>query len=131
MKAQDIIALSLVGVAFWLLGTVLYRARGQAIFETTSLRYWLNFVLTPLISTIFCVALFRWLGIPATQWPSAALLIAIPGMIGEAILLSNFSRWMPRMQPATAGSYGGFLFATYALVLLVAEVAEIAGLRAV
>jgi hypothetical protein len=73
------------------------------------------------------VVLFRRLEVPAAQWPSAALLIAIPGMIGEAVLLSNFSRWMPGMQPASAGSYSGFLFATYALVLVVAEVA---GLRA-
>ncbi|WP_263373826.1 DUF5367 domain-containing protein [Granulicella aggregans] len=125
MKTNDTILLGVAGLAFWILGTLLYRVRGQAIFETTSLRYWLNFVLTPLISAFACVVLFRWLAIPDAQWPSAALLIAIPGMIGEAVLLSNFSRWMPRMQPATAGSYSGFLFATYALVLLVAEIASL------
>jgi hypothetical protein len=37
-------------------------------------------------------------------------------------LLSNFSALMPRMQEASAGRYGAFLFATYALVLSVAEI---------
>jgi hypothetical protein len=50
------------------------------------------------------------------------LLVAIPGMLGEALLLSNFSAMMPRMQPASAGKYGAFLFATYALVLGIAEI---------
>ncbi len=47
--------------------------------------------------------------------------IAIPGMIGEAILLSRFSVLMPGMQPPSAGKYSGFLFATYALFLAIAE----------
>jgi hypothetical protein len=122
MKTNNIVVLVLFGAAFWLVGTLWYRARGQAIFETTAPRYWINFVATPILSTLVCVGVFRWRQVPAPAWSAAALLVAIPGMLGEALLLSRFSAWMPGMQAASAGRYGGFLFATYALVLGVAEV---------
>ena len=50
-----------------------------------------------------------------------------PGMIGEAIVLSHFSTFMPRLHAASAGKYGAFLFATYAVVLGLAEVVALSG----
>jgi hypothetical protein len=50
------------------------------------------------------------------------LLLTIPGMIGEAMVLSNLSTFMPALKEASGGRYGAFLFATYALVLALAEV---------
>jgi hypothetical protein len=50
------------------------------------------------------------------------LLLAIPGMIGESLVLSNLSTFMPKLHATSGGRYGAFLFATYALVLGVAEV---------
>jgi len=50
------------------------------------------------------------------------LLLAIPGMIGESLVLSNLSTFMPKLHATAGGRYGAFLFATYALVLGVAEV---------
>jgi hypothetical protein len=41
-------------------------------------------------------------------------------MIGEAIVLSKLRTFMPRIQ-ASGGRYGAFLFATYAVVLGIAE----------
>lgn len=62
----------------------------------------------------------RWSG------ASAALLIALPGMFGEAVLLSRFATFMPRMRLETGGKYGAFLFATYALFLTIAEIVTVA-----
>jgi hypothetical protein len=42
-------------------------------------------------------------------------------MLGEAIVLSHLSTFMPRIQESSGGRYGAFLFATYALVLGIAE----------
>ena len=67
--------------------------------------------------------------IPAAQWASATLLIAIPGMVGEAVLLSHFSALMPKMHEASAGKYGAFLFSTYALVLTIAEIVTLRATR--
>ncbi len=122
MTMQDKVLFGLFGAGFWVVGTVWYEYRGPHVFESSSLRYWINFVLTPIVTTAICVILLRWRHIAAADWASAGLLIALPGMFGEAALLSHFGRFMPRMHPETAGKYGAFLFATYALFLTIAEV---------
>ena len=121
MKTQDIALLSLSGFALWLIGTVYYAWRGPAIFETTSLRYWINFSLSPILTAVLCIAILRTLRIPPAAWASAALLLAIPGMIGETIVLSNLATFMPKLPATSGGRYGAFLFAAYALVLGIAE----------
>jgi len=47
VKAQDIALLLVFGIVFWIAGTIWYEMRGPLVFETTSARYWINFVLTP------------------------------------------------------------------------------------
>jgi Family of unknown function (DUF5367) len=125
MKMNDKVVLLLFGVAFWVIGTIWYELRGPHVFESTSQRYWINFVLTPIFSAVVCILLLRFRHIPAAEWASAALLIAIPGMFGEAALLSRFATFMPRMHPETAGKYGAFLFAAYALFLTIAEIVSL------
>ena len=122
MRAREIVLLLGFGFVFWVAGTLWFERTGPRVFETTAIRYWVNFVLTPIVSTAGCLMILRWRQIPASGWASAVLLIALPGMFGEAILLSHFSALMPRMQQASAGKYGAFLFATYALVISVAEI---------
>jgi hypothetical protein len=125
MKSHNYLLLFIFGSIFWALGTLYYQAQGSAIFETTSLRYWVNFILAPVSTALVCVAIFRWREIRVSQWASAAVMLALPGLLGEAILLSHFARWMPRMQASSAGRYGAFLFAMYALLLGAAELASI------
>jgi hypothetical protein len=122
MKGLDVALLLALGSIIWILGTVHYAKHGPAILETTSSRYWHEFVLSPVISAVLCIVILRWRHIPAAHWASAMLLLAIPGMIGEAIVLSNLSTFMPRLHEASGGRYGAFLFAAYALVLASAEV---------
>ena len=121
MKAHDIVLLSLSGFALWLIGTVYYAWRAPAILETTSLRYWISFSLSPILTAALCIAILRALHIPPAAWASAALLLAIPGMIGETIVLSNLATFMPKLQATSGGRYAAFLFAAYALVLGIAE----------
>jgi hypothetical protein len=121
MKSLDKYVFLGFGLAFWVIGTLWYEWRGSRIFETTSQRYWINFVITPVVSTLVCMLILKWRDVPGVQWASAALLIALPGMFGEALLLSRFSALMPRMRLETAGKYGAFLFATYAVFLTIAE----------
>ena len=121
MKAHDIVLLSLSGFALWLIGTVYYAWRAPAIFETTSLRYWISFSLSPILTAALCIAVLRARHIPPTAWASAALLLAISGMIGETIVLSNLATFMPKLPATSGGRYAAFLFAAYALVLGIAE----------
>jgi hypothetical protein len=115
VRTREIALLLIFGLAFWVGGTLWFEKTGPRVFETTPMRYWMNFFITPAVSTVGCILILRWRHIPATGWASAILLIALPGMFGEAILLSHFSTLMPKMQEASAGRYGAFLFATYAL----------------
>ena len=122
MTMQDKSLFAFFGAAFWVVGTIFFELRGPHVFESGNLRYWINFVLTPIFSAAICILLLRWRHVPDTDWASAALLIALPGMFGEAAILSHFSRFMPRMHPETGGRYGAFLFASYALFLTIAEI---------
>ena len=103
MKTQDALLLFAAGLLIWILGTIYYAARGVDILETSSARYWASFILSPIVSAAICIAILRWRGIAPAHWASAMLLLAIPGMIGEALVLSNFAIFMPRLQAASGG----------------------------
>jgi hypothetical protein len=122
MKTQDAALLFVVGLIVWTLGTIYYWAHGVPFLEASSVRYWVNFFLPAILSAAICAAILRWRHIAPAHWASAMLLLAIPGMIGEAVVLSHLATFMPRLQAALGGRYGAFLFTTYALVLGVAEV---------
>jgi hypothetical protein len=59
--------------------------------------------------------------IPVADWATAMLLVALPGMFGEALILSRFSFFMRTLRPETSGRYGALLFACYAVVLTIGE----------
>jgi hypothetical protein len=122
MKTLDVATLLALGFAIWILGTIYYASRGPAILETTTLHYWSAFALSPIVSGLLCIAILRWRQIPAAHWASAMLLLALPGMAGEALVLAHLSTFMPKLHAGSGGRYGAFLFATYALVLGVAEI---------
>ena len=125
MKGHDVALLLVIGLIIWIVGTIYYANQGRAILESTSLRYWGAFALSPIVSAVLCVAILRWRHIAPANWTSAMLLLAVPGMIGEALVLSNLSTFMPKLQATSGGRYGAFLFATYALVLGMAEVVSL------
>lgn len=125
MKPFDKLLMILFGLGFWVIGTIWYEFRGPRVFESSDQRYWINFIVTPVLTAAICVLILSWRHIAAADWASAALLIALPGMFGEAALLTRFARFMPRMHPETAGKYGAFLFASYALFLTIAEIVTV------
>ncbi len=122
MKRLDIVLLLALGFVIWLVGTIYYGYRGSAVFETTRMRYWIAFALSPIVSGLLCLGILRWRQIAPANWTTAVLLLALPGMAGEVIVLSDLSTFMPKLHAASGGRYGAFLFAAYALVLAVAEV---------
>jgi uncharacterized membrane protein YdjX (TVP38/TMEM64 family) len=121
MKVQEGVLLLLLGLAIWLAGTVYYGYRGARILETTAVRYWVSFILSPIVSAAICILILRWRHISPADWAAAMLLLAIPGMIGEAVVLSHLGTFLPRLHETSGGRYGAFLFATYAVVLGIAE----------
>lgn len=122
MKLQDTALLLFLGLAIWVLGTIYYAYAGARVLESTPSRYWISFAVSPVLSAVICIAILAWRNIPHSHWATAMLLLAIPGMIGEAVVLSHLGTFMPRIQEASGGKYGAFLFATYAVVLGLAEI---------
>jgi hypothetical protein len=122
MKRHDVASLLGMGLAIWVLGSIYYAYRGQRVLESGSVRYWVSFFVSPIVSAAICIAILKLREVPASSWASGMLLLAIPGMIGEAVVLSHLSTFMPRIQASSGGRYGAFLFATYALVMGIAEV---------
>jgi hypothetical protein len=122
VATREIWLLCVTGAAIWVLGTIYYAYAGPIVLETTPFRYWASFVASPILSAALCVVVLRWRHIPAASWAPAMLLLAIPGMIGEAVVLSHLGTFMPRIREASGGRYGAFLFAIYAVVLTLAEV---------
>ena len=125
MKIQECLLLLSLGLMIWIFGTIYYAYAGRSVLETTTIRYWASFAISPVISAALCVLILRWRHVASSNWAVAMLLLAIPGMIGEAIVLSNLRTFMPRIQETSGGRYGAFLFATYAVVLGIAEFATL------
>jgi hypothetical protein len=121
MNQKDVVLLLVLGLAIWVAGSIYYGYRGPSVLETTTQRYWIAFAISPVFSAALCTGILRWRHIPPVSWAPAMLLLAIPGMIGEAVVLSHLGTFMPRLHAASGGKYGAFLFATYAVVLGIAE----------
>jgi hypothetical protein len=122
MKVNEAALLFGLGLAIWIAGTFYYAAYGVAMLETTGARYWSSFLLSPVISAAICISILKWRHIAPSSWAQAMLALSIPGMIGEALVLSNLTTFMPRLQATSGGKYGAVLFATYGLVLGLAEI---------
>ena len=129
MKMQECMLLLSLGLAIWTLGTVYFAYAGHHLLETTPAQYWVSFALSPIISAALLILILTWRHIAPSNWAVAMLLLAIPGMVGEAVVLSNLGTFMPRIQEASGGRYGAFLFATYAVVLGIAEFATLRSAR--
>ena len=129
MKIRECLLFLSLGLLIWILGTIYYAYTGHRVLETTAARYWVSFAISPIISAALCILILRWRHIPPSNWAVAMLLLAIPGMAGEALVLSNLGTFMPGIQEASGGRYGAFLFATYAVVLSIAEFATLRSAR--
>src|SRR5262249_45776054 len=129
MKSQDSALLLSFGLAIWILGTIYYAYAGHRVLETTPARYWVSFAISPVISAALCILILRWRHIAPSNWAVAMLLLAIPGMIGEAAVPSTLGTFMPRIQEASGGRSGAFFFATSAVFLGIAEFATLRSAR--
>lgn len=125
MSRKDCVLLVLLGLAIWAIGTVYYAYTGPRILETTQLRYWVSFFVSPIISAAICILILRRRRISPANWATAMLLLAIPGMIGEAVVLSHLGTFMPRLHAESGGRYGAYLFVTYGVVLGIAEIVSL------
>ena len=103
MKIQERMLLLSLGLIIWILGTIYYAYAGHRVLETTPARYWVSFAISPIISAAFCILILHWRHIAPSNWTAAVLLLTIPGMVGEAVVLSHLGTFMPRIREASGG----------------------------
>lgn len=117
MSRKDGIILSSLGVIIWAIGTFVYRIVGSYFFESSTVEYWINLIVTGVLCSAAGMGLMKWRRIESQYWLHGAVCLALPGMLGEVLVLSSFSELMVNMQPETAGRYGAFLFGGYSSLI--------------
>jgi hypothetical protein len=99
-----------VGLAVWLIGSVLVRLAGEYILRpdlplVTFVLYVASFILMALLARRLC----RAAGLPRELWPIGAISLALPSLV-----LDGFSSWFfpavyPNVTPDAAGIFGGWI----------------------
>lgn len=117
MSRKDGIILFSLGLIIWAIGTLVYRLAGSYFFESSTVGYWLNVIVTGALYSAIGMGLMKWRRIESQYWLHGAMCLALPGMLGEVLVLSTFSELMVNMQPETAGKYGAFLFGGYSCLI--------------
>jgi hypothetical protein len=128
MHIHDVMILCVLGVLLWVGGTVYFASQAPVLLSKRTLSI-LIFILAPVLSAAAVFVILYWRGIAPSSWAAAALLLAIPGMLGEALVLGRLALFVPRLPTTAAGPYGALLFLTYALVLAVAELVTLSSAR--
>ncbi|WP_163581898.1 DUF5367 domain-containing protein [Gracilibacillus saliphilus] len=107
------------GVLIWLGASAIFRFAGQYFF--TSENYTLLIVtyilVIPLILAL-TLLLYRYKNLDSTEQVKAAILIALPGMLIDAIVLIYFEDIFVNLDPRLDGVFGSWLLFAYSLILL-------------
>lgn len=120
MNTKHRIGFVLLGSAVWVVATLVYRMIGSYFFESSEVGYWLNTIVTGILSVAMFLGLMKWWKIEQKDWLEGAICLALPGMLGEIPILADFSGLMSNMQPETAGRYAAFLFGAYTSLISIA-----------
>jgi hypothetical protein len=109
-----------VGLIVWAAATVALRAAGQYVFRATGTgtALWLLVVSLPLMVWVALAVLPRHRG--AGERARAAIALAAPGMLLDAVGAIWFSNIFPNIRPDAAGLFGGWLLFCNVVVLLTA-----------
>lgn len=110
-----------IGLAVWLLATLVMRAGGHLIFldDEPAVLYAL-WLATVLAMFLLAQAIFRWRKLRRAERFEAAALLALPGMLLDALAVEFYASVFPNMPLSAAGSFGAWLLLAYASVLLAA-----------
>jgi hypothetical protein len=108
-----------VGVAVWLVATVVFRFVGHLILSPDDPgRLALVFVVTVLTSAMIAFAVYPLLDVPPERRLTAATLLVLPGMALDAVVVTAFETVYPDMAVSTGSALGGLLLFAYAAVLV-------------
>jgi len=111
--------LFLLGLAIWLLATLLLRFAGQHLLHPphvlrTPLLFLVSFLLMAWLARRLCSRL----GLPRSEWPAGAISLALPTLLLDPFSSAFFPFVFPNMPAGVAGVFGGWMLACCAGALV-------------
>jgi len=99
-----------LGFLLWLAGTIGIRLDGHRLLHPnqpvrTALLYLISFVLMAFVARRIC----HRLRLEGDSWPQAASLLALPTLILDPFSCAFFPAVFPNIDPAAAGTFGGWM----------------------
>jgi hypothetical protein len=106
------------GFLLWLLATIVIRVTGQHLFDPDQpvIVALVFFGTVPLIAAV-TIPIYDWRRVNLQDRPTAAILMALPGLLIDILVLLLFSRVYPNLGD-TGNLFGAWLLWAYGLVLI-------------
>lgn len=120
MSKQDGLTFGVAGLLAWAAATAYYAAFGGALLERAFWFYAVNAFGVGAAACFLYQAALKLSGAPRRRRPLAALVFALPGLVGGGLTLAFLTDLFPQLQPVSVGRYGAFLFVGYAMIAAVA-----------
>ncbi|HKO54949.1 MAG TPA: DUF5367 family protein [Thermoanaerobaculia bacterium] len=95
----------LIGLVFWIAGTVVIRLAGELLLRHVIVLYLISFVAMALVARL----VFRLCKIPRDDWPKAVTLLALPTLVLDAFTAAYFASVFPNIEAGAAGAFGGWM----------------------
>lgn len=98
------------GLALWLVGTVVLRLAGHLILPHDPATAWIMlYGVSALATAMVSRGVYRWAGIRASEWLSAASVLILPTLVLDAFTSLFFARVFPQMDPGMSGAFSGWM----------------------
>lgn len=120
MSKQDSLVFGVTGLLAFTVSTAYYLAFGDRLLESAFWFYAFNAFLAAGATGFLFHAGLKVGHTPRRRRPLMALIFALPGLVGGALVMSQLTHLFPRFEPVSIGRYGAFLFVGYALVATMA-----------
>jgi hypothetical protein len=95
----------LIGIVFWLVGTVVIRLIGEELLRHVVVLYLISFVAMAFVARL----IFRLVNVPRDDWPKAVTLLALPTLVLDAFTAAYFASVFPSVGAGAAGAFGGWM----------------------
>ena len=108
MSFREMSILGLLGFGIWLSGAVMFRLGGALLFEN-GLPILAATAVGIALSVCFLLSgVMSWRKAPTSQSVTVAVIMTLPGLLGDVAYILNFSR-ITGLQPTTAGPFAAVL----------------------
>lgn len=113
MSKQDGLVFGAAGLSAWLAATLFYAAFGGGVLESAFWFYAFNAFAAAAFVTFAFHAMVRLRHVRRGRRTLPMLAFAIPGLLGGALVVSQYESLMPTGDPVSLGRYGAFLIVLY------------------